>query len=506
MLSLNPRMLRKREPEYTDMMYRPDSFSESEPEDGYNLDALTPKDQPPPPVPGTRMLSSQGTAGTQASAVVDRVPMADPTPNATPGRMTPRGVTPNEEELLNQRVEIPQRPQRMKVDRGGVGGTIKHIGRGFLTGVQMGMSGRGDIGEAIGGGLGGGLVGAVTGGISPQRREDADYKYNRMPRYERESSAATEKVQKQEELASRIARRTGYDPVTGEETPETENRRMIREEARRRQDDSQAQRKSLDEDRDRKEKERVAAVAVDKARLYNQPVPEAAVKGTSLEHLAGRMAPPKSTPAPHFIPETGGRMIWDPEKGKVVPTPGADAIPAKPEKPAMTPYQSESLGMRRDEATQRRYDRSLARHTATLSHAGELMKRAQTAIDRARETDALEPGTGDWTAASAAVRQAVSRFPGILEGGEGGSGTDENKVAPPTGMKGYPYVDWKGGMPPNPEELADKEVPATSQSGITYDIAKQRAKTKLDQYLQRADVSEPLKKRARDSFTEYFPE
>ena len=132
------------------------------------------------------------------------------------------GVTPSEYDYINQPITQPTKPEPKHIDRGGFGGTMKSIARGALQGLAIG----GQRGGAQG--IGGALAGAIQGGISPQSVENTYNETFRMPKYEHDKAVAEQDVTNREGAIDRIAKRTGYDPMTGKETPDMELHRMDR--------------------------------------------------------------------------------------------------------------------------------------------------------------------------------------------------------------------------------------------------------------------------------------
>jgi hypothetical protein len=336
------RSRRRMTDEPTDMMYRPPSFSESQPED--ELSRMVAEEIPTEPtsrrMPNAEfaeeaMVDPRSTAGLNLNSAVSRMssPSATITPENAPkprGIYTPTpdfpgetqrrmvadpnmrdtalGVTPSERAVLS--APVPENalvPYNPHAKRGGFLGTLKNIGRGAL--LSMSQSG-GGLGEAIGAGL----TGAIAGGASPKALEWAEYKTRRLPEFQRQQEIATRDAAQRENISRRIGERTGFDPNTGQETPQAKRIRMEDERIR-------AEQGRQDEDRDlnrelrgeqltdirlgRKERadatardiaERRAAAAITRSQSTGEPVDQTEVQGTSQERWAGKVVPRAERP------------------------------------------------------------------------------------------------------------------------------------------------------------------------------------------------------------------
>jgi len=249
----------------------------------------------------------------------DRTSRTDP--QSQRASMLRQGVTADEYDAAHRDIGPgPVRPVRNEhPTRGGFLGTLKNIGKGALLGFSMG--GRNGMGQ----GIGGALAGAIAGGASPKMLENTDYAVRRMPQYQEEADQYNKELGQRELLADRVGNRVGFDPISGLETPEREDRRENRKIRR-------MQMENLDEDRDlrrsereKQDRERVAATAVERAALMKQPVPLAAVKGTSLEAWGGQ-TPPAKTGNIQTVDTDQGVMKLNPD-GSVAPLTGPDGRP-----------------------------------------------------------------------------------------------------------------------------------------------------------------------------------
>lgn len=128
-------------------------------------------------------------------------------------------LTPNEQAAIARKISIPEQPTRPIVERGGILGTLKHIGKGALLGLARG-------------GLGGAIAGAIGGGVAPQATSDIQFRDFTMPKYEREREAREGELKNQEALIGDVAARTGLNPVTGQPTEQRRDR-MARDETNR---------------------------------------------------------------------------------------------------------------------------------------------------------------------------------------------------------------------------------------------------------------------------------
>jgi hypothetical protein len=296
----------------------------------------------------SRMSPPPDVIGAEGNPVNSRLRMPNPDfvgtydrtsrtdPNLQRASMARQGVSPDEYAALHTDFgPAPVRPVRNEhPHRGGILGELKNIGKGALLG--MGMTG--GAGGA-GGALGGALVGAIAGGASPKALENADYTYNRMPRYQHEAELYNKELGQREVLADRIGNRVGFDPISGAETPGHEDRRLNRDIHRMQVEETTTNQELNRTEREKKDREQVAATAVERAALMRQPVPIASVRGTSLEAWGGQTPPPKPTAAPHF--DATGKAVWDSTQGKWVQAPGAEVIPDKPDAGAAGRAQSE---------------------------------------------------------------------------------------------------------------------------------------------------------------------
>lgn len=270
-------------------------------------------------------------------------------PNLQRAAMIEQGVSPQQYDYLHPetpRAE-PVYPERREVKRGGFLGTLKHIGRGALQGVALGSSAAGG-----GGAIGGAIAGAIHGGVSPQSVENVDRRINRIPAYESDKASYDRDVANREMIAGRIAGRTGFDPVSGAETPQAENQRESRDIRRMQAEDLADYRAGREEDRDQANRERVARSAVLEAKRMGRPVPLAAVKGTSLEEFGGQMAPtaPRKVYTKTFT-GTNGIEYGMLDSGEVEPIRTVDGQPFRPQQSGaaggLTPSQAINIGLAR---------------------------------------------------------------------------------------------------------------------------------------------------------------
>lgn len=257
-------------------------------------------------------------------------------PNLQRAAMIDQGVAPDVYDSLHDPGNAY--PERKVVKRGGFLGTLEHIGRGALQGVALG-------GSSPGGMIGRALAGAIHGGVSPQSVENVDRRVFRMPEYERGAA-------NREAMASRVAARTGFDPVSGAETPQAENLREGRDIRRMQMEGMAEDRQTRQDQRAQDSRERTARSAVIEAKRMGKPVPIAAVKGTSLEEFGGQMAPTTSrkTYTKTFTGKDGieyGML----DSGQVEPIRTVDGQPFKSQQTGagaggITPYQAMTLAQR----------------------------------------------------------------------------------------------------------------------------------------------------------------
>lgn len=202
------------------------------------------------------------------------------------------GITESERATMS--APVPENklvPYDAHAKRGGFLGTLKNIGRGIGLSVSQA-----DPRLGLGGMLGAALTGGIAGGASPKALEWADYKTRRLPEFQRQQEIATRDSANREALTRRIGERTGFDPNTGKETPETKQRRMtderLREQDRQRNEDR-------DEDRDLRAST-ARTIAEDRAyqAWLNHGNPDvAATKADAIRmgrlELEGKTPPPK---------------------------------------------------------------------------------------------------------------------------------------------------------------------------------------------------------------------
>lgn len=202
-----------------------------------------------------------------------------------------RGVTQNEQAAIERPITIPTEPKiadHSNEKRGfwdGVGHHLKHGLRGAVLG-------------AAAGGMGGAFVGGIGGTISPKFTDTLQHNMIDEPKYQRNKAIATEDLANQEALIRGVGQRTGYDPTTGQETPEAKARRIQQENIAEDNRHANESFKSEQDIRQRQllrleaeDREQVAAKAVELAYKYKTPVDPNAVKGTSQESLAGKIPP-----------------------------------------------------------------------------------------------------------------------------------------------------------------------------------------------------------------------
>lgn len=416
-----------------------------------------------------------------------RMPQADITgdyrraafadPEMRPFAQRELGVTDSQSQALNKQIRVPVDPGPTQVKRGGILGTLGHIGKSALMGFAAGSQ------HGAAGGLGGAIAGAFGGGITPQGASDARYRLFQQPQYQRDAAFADKELGAQEDLARDIGRRTGFDPMTGQELPEMEMRRQDQELRRMQMEGAQQGREWANEDRglnrqDRAQasKERMAAVAVQRAAMLGQPVPEDAVAGTSMEAFKGMVPPPK-TQTPSWHQDDQGNWVDLNAQGGPRNSGVRGRVPGE-----MTEAQrmSEARGERREDRADQREERAATRDEERRSREAEVaLGSAQRSINAARQMSAHPQATPEqkqqaWDDAAAAVEQAMTSHPEMLEGG---ADVGEGK---------YPYIKWLGGK--KPSASAGRKQQGISQSEYQQQVQKY-GQQKVDEWLRSKGIS-----------------
>lgn len=200
----------------------------------------------------------------------------------------------------------------------------------------------------------GGIGGAAVGGISPQKIKDFEWRVRELPQAYQRARAERQQQDEQLEAAVRIGQQTGISPLTGGPTEQARERmaqmeatRAYREQNAIYREQGLSERQQAIENRQQEFREAAAKNHVQYATMTGQPIDPEVVKGTTMAPFAGKVL---NKAAPEMSPYQ--RESLDIRKQELTAKGAAEARAASREDRNATHQQATETAARMKEARQ----------------------------------------------------------------------------------------------------------------------------------------------------------